>query len=519
MKGKTPSGTKSNRPTLPESKATGAKDEENTPQSTLFDVLDGLKPKEGEGSDDFLVRLEAQAHGGNHTATLHRLKIGLELLARQPKKRGGRTKWQETTAQTLGIEARQLRNYLRAARSVEKAKVLELAVPIEALDRPLTAIPGALRAFELTEDINARVATKYSQLPAIDKLWSRFEAVIKRAEKLEGHEPWLFMRRARRYVGGSYETAKRPPVSEMMKGVAPVPMIGGYAGSKQSDVQPALEMLSVMTDYFPWGSLANTLVEPFCGLAAVSRYAQQLGLVDRVRLNDKDPAVAALITAVISDPVALSDRIDALKGTPDKTLLKSLWDLVTTARAKRSRQDGYEMPRIHHDSELAFAAAVLLACSRGQGLARGPSENWAKARWDAAKVDKAIWAWHNTFQQVEGNECTCYDAADVLKEPGWTLAFVDPPYVGTEHFYSSRFGDQEHRELQETLIRSRRPFLLTYGDAELVRSLYPSSDFNVVEHGVKQGMKKKGKRPELWITPKLDTIERADGTLGVIQGK
>lgn len=52
------------------------------------------------------------------------------------------------------------------------------------------------------------------------------------------------------------------------------------------------------------------------------------------------------------------------------------------------------------------------------------------------------------------------------------LFYLDPPYVGTEHYYAVQFGEADHRRLAEVLKGIKGRFILSYGDAPLVRELY-----------------------------------------------
>ena len=52
-----------------------------------------------------------------------------------------------------------------------------------------------------------------------------------------------------------------------------------------------------------------------------------------------------------------------------------------------------------------------------------------------------------------------------------TLFYCDPPYVGTEGYYQTGFGEKQHRALSERLSAIKGKFLLSYNDCELVREL------------------------------------------------
>jgi len=53
------------------------------------------------------------------------------------------------------------------------------------------------------------------------------------------------------------------------------------------------------------------------------------------------------------------------------------------------------------------------------------------------------------------------------------VLFCDPPYVGTEDYYSITFRRADHVFLAEQLLSTPAPVVCTYYDDDLVRSLYP----------------------------------------------
>jgi DNA adenine methylase len=76
-----------------------------------------------------------------------------------------------------------------------------------------------------------------------------------------------------------------------------------YQGSKR-------RLASHILDFIPDG--AGTLIEPFCGSAAVSLAALHAGKVARVQLNDSLAPLAALWRAVVETPDALADAYERL---------------------------------------------------------------------------------------------------------------------------------------------------------------------------------------------------------------
>lgn len=62
-----------------------------------------------------------------------------------------------------------------------------------------------------------------------------------------------------------------------------------------------------------------------------------------------------------------------------------------------------------------------------------------------------------------------------------TLFYLDPPYYGTEQYYSAKFVEEDHIRLKETLRDVRGRFVLSYNDSEYIRELYREYDITEVE--------------------------------------
>lgn len=58
------------------------------------------------------------------------------------------------------------------------------------------------------------------------------------------------------------------------------------------------------------------------------------------------------------------------------------------------------------------------------------------------------------------------------------VLFVDPPYFGTEQYYSQPFGTGDHVFLANQLAGCRAAVVATYYDAPLIRELYPEPTWN-----------------------------------------
>lgn len=59
------------------------------------------------------------------------------------------------------------------------------------------------------------------------------------------------------------------------------------------------------------------------------------------------------------------------------------------------------------------------------------------------------------------------------------LIYLDPPYYGTEKYYSSKFSKDDHERLNRILKNLKGKFILSYNDCDYIRKLY--KDFNIEE--------------------------------------
>lgn len=60
-----------------------------------------------------------------------------------------------------------------------------------------------------------------------------------------------------------------------------------------------------------------------------------------------------------------------------------------------------------------------------------------------------------------------------------SLAYLDPPYYGTERYYQIQFSKEDHIRLCNALKNIKGKFILSYNDCEFLRDLY--KDFSIDE--------------------------------------
>ncbi len=60
-----------------------------------------------------------------------------------------------------------------------------------------------------------------------------------------------------------------------------------------------------------------------------------------------------------------------------------------------------------------------------------------------------------------------------------TFFYLDPPYFGTEKYYTAEFKKEDHIRLRESLGKIKGRFLLSYNDCEEIKELYQG--YNIIE--------------------------------------
>jgi DNA adenine methylase len=70
------------------------------------------------------------------------------------------------------------------------------------------------------------------------------------------------------------------------------------------------------------------------------------------------------------------------------------------------------------------------------------------------------------------------DLIKVYDKPD-ALFYIDPPYYGTEKYYTADFPKDDHIRLKQALERTKGRFILSYNDCQYIRDLY--QDFLIEE--------------------------------------
>lgn len=209
-----------------------------------------------------------------------------------------------------------------------------------------------------------------------------------------------------------------------------------------------------------------TYVEPYAGGVGAGLGLLVTGQVERVVINDLDPAIHAFWASLVEDPESMIEKISTVK--------------LSVAEWRRQReicldQDGTDL------AARGFATFYLNRTNHSGVLNGGPiggldqtGKYKIDARFNRAELSERIRVLGLYAEKIE--VCT-EDGVDVIKQHGRkkdTFIYADPPYFEKAgSLYLNAFGSKDHERLAKALNGlAGRPWLLTYDDVPRVHELY-----------------------------------------------
>jgi DNA adenine methylase len=216
--------------------------------------------------------------------------------------------------------------------------------------------------------------------------------------------------------------------------------------------------------------------EPFFGGGAVGlRLIQECPQLQRVWINDADPAMACLWRSLVARPASMRVILGCLEPSVGlfqlyKKLLRKIYNPEDLA--------GYDPIAV---------AAMKVACHRmsysGLGpMAGSPIGGWTQSskydvgcRFDEERISRSIGAARERLTSVDLHPevCTCLDFEELIRAPGAAIYYLDPPYYKAgPALYQVAFDHADHVRLARLLRDEERPWLLSYDQYPVIEELY-----------------------------------------------
>lgn len=246
--------------------------------------------------------------------------------------------------------------------------------------------------------------------------------------------------------------------------------------------------------------------EPFFGGGSVGLELLKDNFnIKKIWINDKDPGVACLWTAVIKYPGELKDKVINFKPSVEyfDSFKEELSQNIILDKSSEGQiiELGFKKLAIHQISYSGLG-------SKSGGPLGGreqKSEYKIDCRWSPEYICNQI-EQHNTLMKkikIRNSRCTNLDFGDLIKENETdAILYLDPPYyVKGNELYQYGFTNEDHIRLAELLKYTKHKWLLSYDDCEEVRELYDWA--NIIKIGdinYTITTKKPIKKSELLIT-------------------
>ncbi len=238
-----------------------------------------------------------------------------------------------------------------------------------------------------------------------------------------------------------------------------------YAGAKRrfaSYVQETLKANNLRPKLF---------IEPFAGGASVSLQLLKAGMVDRIALGELDPYVASFWKTVFFDTEWLIDTIN------EAVISLDLWTQYKHAKPQTVREHAWICLYLNRTS----FSGLLTEDVGPIGGKTQKSKYTIDCRFTKATIIKRIRSISALREKVEFVECGNWQAtlelcATKKLKSKETFFYFDPPfYHKAPSLYRKFFQDEDHKQLHDALIELKAPWLLSYDNADKIRTLYSDS--------------------------------------------
>ncbi|PTS76050.1 DNA methyltransferase [Aeromonas sp. HMWF036] len=208
-------------------------------------------------------------------------------------------------------------------------------------------------------------------------------------------------------------------------------------------------------------------VEPYAGGAGAAILLLSGGHVERIVLNDLDPAIHAFWWAVLHDTENLLRLIDEAQPTLET------WEALRAVHAQ---------PQNHSLTEVGFATFYLNRTNRS-GILRGgliggkaQTGKWLMfARFNKLDLSQRIRKIANMRHRISLYNEDANDLISGLQSdlPQNSLIYLDPPYYHKgSQLYRNHYKASDHAAIADRVATLSTPWLVTYDNCEEIKEVY-----------------------------------------------
>lgn len=223
--------------------------------------------------------------------------------------------------------------------------------------------------------------------------------------------------------------------------------------------------------------------EPFFGAGSVgTELLFHTRRIKKLWINDKDPGIASLWTAIIRCPKMVQDRVRDFK--PSVKAFDDFRDHLTSLTQVPSNDKDLAEVAFRKIAIHQISYSGLGTKSGGPLGGRGQKSKYKiDCRWSPDHICKGIQAMFSGISrfEIEGQVCTNLDFGEVIEPGSGALVYLDPPYyVKGNDLYQFGFKKDDHERLSKILEASNHTWLLSYDDCPEIRELYKWAAFETM---------------------------------------
>jgi len=209
-------------------------------------------------------------------------------------------------------------------------------------------------------------------------------------------------------------------------------------------------------------------VEPFAGGAGLALELLFNGNVERIMINDLDPAIYSFWYSITNEETFYS-------------FINRVNEVDININEWKIQKDIYMHQDIHNKLELGFATFFLNRCNRSGILKAGPiggQKQNGNYRIDCRfNKDRLIPLLRKIYDDRNRIDVTNLNAEEFIEYIDMNydnlFIYLDPPYVDKGYqLYKNSFTKEDHVSLSKKIKKLKNKWFVTYDNTDLIKELY-----------------------------------------------
>lgn len=209
-------------------------------------------------------------------------------------------------------------------------------------------------------------------------------------------------------------------------------------------------------------------VEPFAGGAGLALELLFNGNVERIMINDLDPAIYSFWYSITNEETFYS-------------FINRVNEVDININEWKIQKDIYMHQDIHNKLELGFATFFLNRCNRSGILKAGPiggQKQNGNYRIDCRfNKDRLIPLLRKIYDNRNRIDVTNLNAEEFIEYIDMNydnlFIYLDPPYVDKGYqLYKNSFTKEDHVSLSKKIKKLKNKWFVTYDNTDLIKELY-----------------------------------------------